>query len=358
MYSFYHALNDPNTIVVMGSSELAFNDANRVSPQNFIPDHTNFDVLSVGRGGNQSFSVFTQLLSGKDFLKNSKIVFLVSPIWFERKMSLGTPLSSFLEYNNELFLSRIISNSDNKMFVDKLSHYVEKQYYNILSPSIPLKYFYYNSISNKSVMHDFFYAPLCFLFSSLNGPHIVLHNTDIDTAKAKLTSSNQLNPINWEKKFDDARNYTNTLSTNNNLGIENETYSLTLGNGKKRQIRMRNIDDNQEFQDFQDLIKEYSLDKVQETTTEKIKQHYDEIREANKLDLQKLTDELKVKANNFTNWYDFMFHFDKKNATHMNFLFELKLKMFDEDKVKQLPEDKKNLIRDSLNPLEIIKCLM
>jgi len=255
MYSFYHALNDPNTIVVMGSSELAFNDANRVSPQNFIPDHTNFDVLSVGRGGNQSFSVFTQLLSGKDFLKNSKIVFLVSPIWFERKMSLGTPLSSFLEYNNELFLSRIISNSDNKMFVDKLSHYVEKQYYNILSPSIPLKYFYYNSISNKSAMHDFFYAPLCFLFSSLNGPHIVLHNTDIDTAKAKLTSSNQLNPINWEKKFDDARNYTNTLSTNNNLGIENETYSLTLGNGKKRQIRMRNIDDNQEFQDFQDLIK-------------------------------------------------------------------------------------------------------
>ena len=34
---------------------------------------------------------------------------------------------------------------------------------------------------------------------------------------------------------------------------------------------------------FQDLIKEYSLDKVQETTTEKIKQHYDDIREATKL---------------------------------------------------------------------------
>ena len=67
---------------------------------------------------------------------------------------------------------------------------------------------------------------------------------------------------------------------------------------------------------------------------------------------------LKLKANNFTNWYDFMFHFDKKNDNHMNFLFELKLKMFDEDKVKQLPEDKKNLIRDSFNPLEIIKCLM
>ena len=48
----------------------------------------------------------------------------------------------------------------------------------------------------------------------------------------------------------------------------------------------------------------------------------------------------------------------KKNATHMNFLFELKLKMFDEKKVKVMSEDKKNLIRDSLNPLEIIKCLM
>ena len=64
------------------------------------------------------------------------------------------------------------------------------------------------------------------------------------------------------------------------------------------------VEVNHQHPDFQDLIKEYSLDKVQETTTEKIKQHYDEIREANKLDLQKLTDELKVKANNFTNWYD------------------------------------------------------
>ena len=118
------------------------------------------------------------------------------------------------------------------------------------------------------------------------------------------------------------------------------------------------IEVNHQHPDFQDLIKEYPLDKVQETTSAKIKQYNDEIIEANKLDLQKLTDELKVKANNFTNWYEFMFHFDKKNASHMNFLFELKLKLFDEDKVKQLPEDKKNLIRDSLNPLEIIKCLM
>ena len=118
------------------------------------------------------------------------------------------------------------------------------------------------------------------------------------------------------------------------------------------------IETNHSHPDFQDLIKEYSLDKIQETTTEKIKQYNDKLKEANKTDLKKLTDELKVKANNFTNWYEFMFHFDKKNATHMNFLFELKLKMFDEQKVKEMPEDKKNLIRDSLNPLEIIKCLM
>ena len=118
------------------------------------------------------------------------------------------------------------------------------------------------------------------------------------------------------------------------------------------------IEVNHNHPNFKDFIKEYSLDKVQETTTAKIKQYKDQLKKANKLDLQKITDELKVKANNFTNWYEFMFHFDKKNANHMNFLFELKLKMFDEQKVKQMPEDKKNLIRDSLNPLEIIKCLM
>ena len=135
-----------------------------------------------------------------------------------------------------------------------------------------------------------------------------------------------------------------------------DTVEIVYKEGTKAVVYYLQI--NHSHPDTIDLIKEYSLDKVQETTTAKIKQYNDEIKEANKLDLQKLTDELKVKANNFTNWYEFMFHFDKKNASHMNFLFELKLKMFDEKKVKQMPEDKKNLIRDSLNPLEIIKCLM
>ena len=118
------------------------------------------------------------------------------------------------------------------------------------------------------------------------------------------------------------------------------------------------IEVNHQHPDFQDLIKEYSLDKIQNTTSNKIKIYNDNLKEANKIDLKKITDELEFKANNFTNWYDFMFHFDEKNSTHMNFLFELKLKMFDEKKVKEMSEDKKNLIRDSLNPLEIIKCLM
>ena len=137
---------------------------------------------------------------------------------------------------------------------------------------------------------------------------------------------------------------------------EKNTVEIIYKEGSKAVVYYIQINHN--HPDTIDLIKEYSLDKVQETTTAKIKQYNDEIKEANKLDLQKLTDELKVKANNFTNWYEFMFHFDKKNASHMNYLFEMKLKLFDEQKVKQMPEDKKNLIRDSLNPLEIIKCLM
>ena len=135
-----------------------------------------------------------------------------------------------------------------------------------------------------------------------------------------------------------------------------DTVEIVYKEGTKAVVYYLQI--NHSHPDTIDLIKEYSLDKVQETTTAKIKQYNDEIKEANKLDLQKLTDELKIKANNFTNWYEFMFHFDKKNPNHMNYLFEMKLKLFDEEKVKKMPEDKKNLIRDSLNPLEIIKCLM
>ena len=89
-----------------------------------------------------------------------------------------------------------------------------------------------------------------------------------------------------------------------------DTVEIVYKEGTKAVVYYLQI--NHSHPDTIDLIKEYSLDKVQETTTAKIKQYNDEIKEANKLDLQKLTDELKIKANNFTNWYEFMFHFDKK----------------------------------------------
>ena len=115
---------------------------------------------------------------------------------------------------------------------------------------------------------------------------------------------------------------------------------------------------NHNHPDFQDLIKEYSLEKIQEITRQKIESRIREVERANIKDLDRIKTEIFDKANNFTNWYDFLFHFDEKDSSHMNFLFELKLKLFDEKKVKEMSEDKKNLIRDSLSPLEIIKCLM
>jgi len=118
------------------------------------------------------------------------------------------------------------------------------------------------------------------------------------------------------------------------------------------------IQTNHNHPDFQDLIKEYPLDKIQATTTAKIKQYNNKLKEANKADLDKLKEELKTKASSFGGWYEFMFNFDKENPDHMDFLFQLKLKLFDEKKVKSLPEEKKNIIRDSLNPMKIIKCLM
>ena len=85
MYSFYNALEDSNTILLLGSSELTQQDPNKAMPFNFIPNHTHYDVLGIGHAGNQSFSIFTQLLSGHEFLKNSKVVFIISPSWFLKK---------------------------------------------------------------------------------------------------------------------------------------------------------------------------------------------------------------------------------------------------------------------------------
>ena len=63
-----------------------------------------------------------------------------------------------------------------------------------------------------------------------------------------------------------------------------DTIEIVYNEDKKKFNETYYVEVNHQHPDFQDLIKEYSLDKVQETTTEKIKQHYDEIKDANKLD--------------------------------------------------------------------------
>ena len=55
------------------------------------------------------------------------------------------------------------------------------------------------------------------------------------------------------------------------------------------------IQTNHNHPHFQDLIKEYPLDKIQATTTAKIKQYNDNLKAANKADLDKFKQELKAK---------------------------------------------------------------
>ena len=52
------------------------------------------------------------------------------------------------------------------------------------------------------------------------------------------------------------------------------------------------IQTNHNHPHFQDLIKEYPLDKIQATTTAKIKQYNDNLKAANKADLDKFKDDM------------------------------------------------------------------
>ena len=174
-YSFYNALNDSNSIVLMGSSELTQSDTNRAMPFNFIPKNSHFNLLAIGIGGNQCFSIYTQLYSARKYLNNSKIVIIISPNWFINRYSVGTSLASFFKFNNNRFLHRIINNSSqNDLFKNYIGEYIVKNYSNIESNNTLINYYYYKHLSMKNNFYGVAFFPIVKMLSFINNLPIII----------------------------------------------------------------------------------------------------------------------------------------------------------------------------------------
>ena len=98
-YQFLKSSDSAEIIYLLGSSELEKNSA--AIPYNFISQHFTTQVKAIGHAGNQCLSIYAQLLANENRLKNTPLVIILSPGWFENKPAKGTSSALFLEFNSE-----------------------------------------------------------------------------------------------------------------------------------------------------------------------------------------------------------------------------------------------------------------
>lgn len=115
-----------------------------------------------------------------------------------------------------------------------------------------------------------------------------------------------------------------------------------------------NIQVDHNHPDFQDLIKEYPLEKIQKTTSEKKSKHWDDIKLAYKTDLKnykiKLKEEYQTKFK--YKWQDLLKHIESDDQDE---LFKFKLELFEKDIVKNGPKDIQDKIRNAKTFVEVFQ---
>ena len=111
--------------------------------------------------------------------------------------------------------------------------------------------------------------------------------------------------------------------------------------------------------DFQDLIKEYGSENLLKTTTNRLNGYRSQLKKVvsdyQQGALKVAEDEINSLRNNF---FSSLINFDIENQKHLEFLFTLKLKIFELDVVKNSTDtEKKDLIRNSKTILEVLNIL-
>jgi hypothetical protein len=116
------------------------------------------------------------------------------------------------------------------------------------------------------------------------------------------------------------------------------------------------LEQNSNSQDYKDLIQEYSIEKILNSTTERLNNYRQQLKKVvsdyQKKALEKSENEVDRLREKF---FDPLINFDKNNQIHQEFMFSLKLKIFDLDKIKNSKdEETKTVIRNSKTILEIL----
>jgi len=138
---------------------------------------------------------------------------------------------------------------------------------------------------------------------------------------------------------------------------EHNSIEIIFKKGEKAFNYHMNV--NYDHPDFKEFIKEYSLEKVQQSTNQRLKNYKENVEKAienyRNSEYVSKTQIEKTKKKITDSLIDFLINFNENSKDHMDLLFTLKLKVFDLEKIKTSKnEDAKSKIRKSVNPYEVI----
>ncbi|MES2628040.1 MAG: D-alanyl-lipoteichoic acid biosynthesis protein DltD, partial [Bacteroidota bacterium] len=241
-------------IYLLGSSELS--SGGDAIPYNFITANYPTRVIGVGHEGNQSFSIYSQLLANYNKLSGVKVIVIVSPMWFQSDYAFGTTSPVFLQFNPDSYLERILENSNiPKHFKAYEEERVAEFYGDFTSPTLPFKTMFLDHQAGKNVLNTIAYAPLRATHSVVSTLHRSLFphpEYDFSAHPGAAPAQSEVR-VNWDSLYAASKNRVLSSTTSNNWGIDDAYYSEYIG-GSHGKIKMVPLRANREWDDFRMLV--------------------------------------------------------------------------------------------------------
>jgi D-alanine transfer protein len=261
--AFFYRLSQ-RPVVVLGSSEMTTKSLAAI-PYNFFNAH-GIPCVGLGHEGFQSLAMLTQLQLMHEYLDSMRLVIILSPGWFEGEYAEGTPLATFLEYNDEHFLyyANVGNAASWKPAQAHVEDYVGREIFEINSASSVLRMMAYNSYARRTPVHRALYAPFIAenrlycekklqIMDSLYGGYTNRHRGD-------AAGSYSCPQVNWDSLEKAALVNFAAQSTNNELGISDTYYDQWMRRKPLHKVKPVAPEKNQELQDLivlLDMLKHY-----------------------------------------------------------------------------------------------------
>ena len=135
---------------------------------------------------------------------------------------------------------------------------------------------------------------------------------------------------------------------------DNDTIEVIYKQGEQAINHFLKVDYND--QDFKDLIAEYDTDKIAGSTIARNRNYARQLSELVNAGIQSRTDKNEKVKVTIDDFIDSIINFDNKNEQCNEILFALKVKLFENDIVKNSTDkDTKSLLRSAKTPVEAIK---